>query len=149
MKLICGALTLILSLVFINLAGAQQAKEQPKKEQPKKEKVLEVGKGINIDSSLGDKDQKDARRQGSYSKVFLVKLVKGKTYQIDMRTAAFDAYLRLENAKKTQLAEDDDSGGDLDAQILFTPTEDGVYRIITTSFNEDETGPFNLRIEEK
>ena len=112
--------------------------------------MLEVGKdGITIDSKLDDKDGRDSVRKQMFSKVFWVKMVKGKTYQIDMKTGAFDAYLRLEDNKSKQLAEDDDSGGDLDAQILFTPTDDGVYRVITTTFDADETGPFNLRIQEK
>jgi hypothetical protein len=66
-----------------------------------------------------------------------------------MRSKEFDSFLRLEDAGKKQLAEDDDSGGGVDAQIVFTPTADGVYRIIATSFDDDETGAFNLLIQEK
>jgi hypothetical protein len=78
--------------------------------------------------------------------------VKRKTYQIDMssKVEGFDSWLRIEDADKKQLAEDDDSGGNLDARILFMAPEDGIYRIITTTYaSKFETGPFNLRIQEK
>jgi hypothetical protein len=151
MKVICGSLTLVSSLVLINLAQAQQGREQPKKEQPVKQKVYEVGKGLSIDSKLDEKDTKDPEKE-CLAKIFLVKLVKGKTYQIDMSSTVdgFDSWLRLEGASKKQLAEDDDSGGNLNARIIFMAPADAVYRIITTTYaSKTETGPFNLRIQEK
>jgi hypothetical protein len=64
-----------------------------------------------------------------------------------MTSKDFDAYLRLENSKKEQLAQDDDSGGNLNARIIFTTREDGVYRVIATTYRPDATGKFQLRIE--
>jgi len=122
------------------------------KKAPKKNGTLEVGKtGISIDTKLDEKD-------GAYSddknhaKVFLVRLMKGKTYQFDMISNDFDSYLYLEDAGKKLLAQDDDTGGGdsgLDSQILFAPKEDGVYRVIATSFGGDELGNFKLMIVEK
>lgn len=154
MKIISCSLALAVSILAVDFAPVQaQGRIQPKKEkeQPKaKEKVYEVtAEGVNIDSNLNDKDVRDADRKQMYSKVFLVKLAKGKTYQIDMMSQNFDCYLRLEDSGKKQLAEDDDSGDDTDAQIIFTAPEDGVYRVITTSFDEDEMGAFKLRIQQK
>lgn len=123
------------------------AKDRPRAEQD--QKVHEVGQGLSIDSKLVEEDDMDAGRKESFAKIVLVKLAKGKTYQIDMTTRTFDAYLRLEDAGKKQLAEDDDSGGGRNARILFMAPVDGVYRVIATSFAADEAGPFNLRIQEK
>ena len=151
MKVVCGSLTLVLSLALVQLASAWQGNEQPKKEQPVKQKVHEVGKGLSIDSELDEKDEKDPEK-GCFAKVFLVKMLKSKTYQIDMssETEGFDSWLRIEDVGKKQLADDDDSGGGLNARILFMPPEDGLYRIITTTYASSfETGPFNLRIKEK
>ena len=69
-----------------------------------------------------------------------------KTYQIDMISNQFDAYLRLEDSKGNQLAEDDDSGGNLNAQILFTPTKADDYRIIATTFGPGATGIYQLKV---
>ena len=150
MKIHYLAVILVLAIhpTIVDQARAQEA-GQKAKEKDKGPKVHEVGKGINLGSRLDEKDVKDKVRTEMFAKVFLVKLEKGKSYQIDMMSKAFDCYLRLENSKREQLAEDDDSGDGTDARIEFTPTEDGVYRIIATSFAEGEMGPFNLRIEEK
>lgn len=152
----CGrTLALIAALAVVQFSLPQSASAQDKdkggKEDKKDAKLLEVGKGLNLGDLLNDQDRKDTVRTDCFAKVYLVKMVKGRTYQIDMQSAVFDAFLRVEDMKMKQLAEDDDSGGGLngnDAQIMFTPTADGVYRIICTTFRED-TGPFNLKIVER
>src|SRR5262249_39834906 len=55
----------------------------------------------------------------------------GKTYVIDMNSAQFDTYLRLESSKGKVLAENDDIDppNNLNSRIVFTPAEDGTYRI--------------------
>ena len=60
-----------------------------------------------------------------------------------------DPYLFLEDAKKKVLAEDDDSGGENDAQIEFKAPESGVYRIICTTFGPVGFGDFTLKVTEK
>ena len=45
------------------------------------------------------------------------------------------------------LAEDDDGGGGLNAQIVFRPTEPGMYRVIATSF-AGGLGQYQLKIQE-
>lgn len=82
-------------------------------------------------------------------KVFTIELAEGKTYQIDMihKESKLDPYLRLENSEKKQLAEDDDSGGNLDARIIFKCPAKGDYRIIATSF-DGSTGAFELCVRD-
>src|SRR5262249_14393602 len=58
----------------------------------------------------------------------------------------FDAYLRLEDAAGKELAEDDDSGGNLNARIIFSCTKDGNYKVICTCFSE-ATGNFTLSVK--
>jgi hypothetical protein len=104
---------------------------------------------LNVKGQLQDNDPNDPARNQP-CKTYKVKLKKGKTYAIDMSSADFDAYLRLENAKGDQIAEDDDSGvGDtgLDAQIVFTPDADDTFKIIATRF-ADGTGNFSLAVRE-
>jgi len=147
MNVIRGLLVVVVSFALVNLASTVQGQDKQKDKQ--KEKVLEVGKkGINIDSDLNQND-KGYGDNKKHAKVYLVKLEKGKTYQLDMISDQFDAYLYLEDAKMNLLAEDDDSGGDLNSQILFKAEVEGTYRVICTSFGGAATGNYTLRIEQK
>src|SRR5437016_181906 len=63
-------------------------------------------------------ETKDPKRN-TPCKIHVVPLKKGQTYVIDMVGMGIDAYLRLEDNAGKELAEDDDSGGNLNAQIIF------------------------------
>ncbi len=83
--------------------------------------------------------------------VYQVKLAAGKTYVIDMVSPdqkALDPYLVLTDAAGKKLAEDDDSGGGLNARIIFRPAQDSTFRIRATSFNGG-SGAFNLSVREQ
>src|SRR5262249_23884739 len=80
-----------------------------------------------------------------------VKMRAGNTYVLDLTSNEFDTYLRLEDAKKKVLAENDDideKAGNLNSRIIFTPTEDGVYRIVATSFKQRGVGAYTLTIRD-
>src|SRR6266542_4412649 len=95
---------LALALVAANLAQAGGGKKD------------KVDKEINIKGKLTKDDPKDRVRNAA-SKVYPVTMKRGKTYTIDMVSTQFDSFLRLEDAKGTELAQDDDSGGNLNARI--------------------------------
>ena len=61
---------------------------------------------------------------------------------------ALDTYLFLYDAAGKKLAEDDDSGGGLNARIIFHAEQDGTYRIRATSFNAGR-GAFTLTVREQ
>jgi tetratricopeptide (TPR) repeat protein len=84
------------------------------------------------------------------SRVHEWNLVAGRTYLIDMQSAALDSYLKLEDGRGKLLAENDDiePGIVLDARLTVTAPSDGVYRIIATSFEQAGTGLYSLRIRE-
>jgi tetratricopeptide (TPR) repeat protein/tRNA A-37 threonylcarbamoyl transferase component Bud32 len=76
-----------------------------------------------------------------------IQMSAGKTYMIDMESPQFDTYLRLEDSQGKVLAENDDISPDnLNSRILFTPKEDGTYRIIATSFQQRGSGAYTLTI---
>ncbi len=89
--------------------------------------------GLSIASTLDMTDNVDRLRKQP-CKIFDVKMLAGKSYSIDMTSQRIDSYLRLEDATGKNLAEDDDSGGNLNARIIFRPGHDGVYRVISTTF---------------
>jgi hypothetical protein len=67
-------------------------------------------------------------RPGCYCAIYNVKLTAGTTDTIDLRGTDFDAYLYLANDAGLILAQDDDSGGGLDARIVFTAGYTGNYQ---------------------
>jgi hypothetical protein len=71
----------------------------------------------------------------------------GKTYVIDMHSTSLDSYLKLLDAKGKVLDENDDiAPGDFDSRLIFTPKEDGTYRIVATSFQNEGRGGYTLTI---
>jgi tetratricopeptide (TPR) repeat protein len=86
---------------------------------------------------------KDESRQQTHDH----KLEAGVAYVIDMRSAVFDTYLKLLDAKGTLLAENDDiASNNLNSRIIFTPKESGTFRIVATSFQERGRGTYSLTI---
>ncbi len=84
-----------------------------------------------------------------FRKVRTLKLIAGATYTIDLESTDFDCYLRLEDPSGKQVAEDDDSGGRLNSRIVYTPETDGIYRIIITTCDPDQTGSYRLSVYQK
>ena len=81
-------------------------------------------------------------------KAFPIDLQANTKYVISMNSKVFDAVLRLKDSKGKQVAEDDDSGGDLNARIVYTPSQSGTFRIIATTYHEGELGTFQLTVQE-
>jgi Ca2+-binding EF-hand superfamily protein len=79
-----------------------------------------------------------------HAKIFIVKLEKNKTYQFDHKSKVFDAYLYLEDPDGVIVAEDDDSGGGLDARIVHRAAKTGVYRLIATGLGGFRGGAFSF-----
>jgi serine/threonine protein kinase/tetratricopeptide (TPR) repeat protein len=94
----------------------------------------------------------ETRLQGSLSaketsKVHEIKLTAGKTYVIDMESKDFDTYLKLEDPQGKLLAENDDiSPTNQNSRILFTPKQDGTYRVIATSVQQQGQGQYEIII---
>jgi serine/threonine protein kinase/tetratricopeptide (TPR) repeat protein len=75
------------------------------------------------------------------------KATANRTYVIDLHSTAFDAYLKLMDGNGKLLAEHDDIAPDnKDARLIFTPKEDGTFRIVATSFEEQGSGAYILTI---
>jgi hypothetical protein len=105
---------------------------------------------LSKSGELTKADEKDTRLElkNSPRKVFPVKLAKGKTYQIDLKSKDFDAFLRLVDDKDRELAYNDDADpSSYDARIVFKAPADGDYKIIATSF-DGKFGGFSLSVSE-
>ena len=78
-----------------------------------------------------------------------VRLEAGRRYRIAAGSDDFDSMLRLYRAGSLgePLAQDDDSGGERNPLIHFTPTESGDYLVRVVSFTPDGAGAYDLEIE--
>jgi hypothetical protein len=100
-------------------------------------------KGLKVEGKLSPDDPKDKVQTKSPHQVHTLKMKQGQTYQIDLMSRAFDAFLRLEDESGKELASDDDGGGGLNSRIFFKAPRDGSYRLIATSF-DGKAGPYTL-----
>jgi hypothetical protein len=107
-------------------------------------KVGNAEKPVTIEGNLDDLDPKDKKTKGP-SKTYAFRLLKGKSYVLDLISEDFDAFLRVEDADGKELAWDDDSGGDLNSRIKFDPPKDGNYKLIASSL-DGKNGKFQLKI---
>jgi hypothetical protein len=101
-----------------------------------------------INDQLTTADVRDVRRnKASFCKVYRFRLVFGRTYTIDLKSHAFDTYLRLEEEGGATIAENDDiSPGIKNSRLSFTPTATRVYRLIATTCVGNKVGPFTLEV---
>jgi thiol-disulfide isomerase/thioredoxin len=109
-------------------------------------KAVKVVKELRYTGKLTNDDPKDKVRNAA-SKVYPLVLQRGKTYTIDMVSTQFDSFLRLEDARGQQLAQDDDSGGNLNARIMFNCQADGEYKVICTAFSPQGVGDYVLTVK--
>jgi hypothetical protein len=131
--------------ILLASSYATEAGDKDKKLSPAVGKIaLKDGKG-EVRGKLDANDPRDVSRKEMYCKIYAIKLEAGKTYQFDCKSD-WDNWLRIEDAKGKQLAEDDDSGGGTDAQIIFECKTAGEYRVIVTSFDEATTGDFIVTV---
>jgi hypothetical protein len=108
-------------------------------------------KGLKVEDELNKDDPQDTVRTESHRKVHTFKMTAGKTYVIDMITRSgreFDPFLRLEDPDGKQVAQDDDSGGNLNARITFTAARGGEYKIIATTYAKGMTGKYLLTVRQ-
>ncbi|MFO0968456.1 MAG: caspase family protein [Gemmataceae bacterium] len=99
---------------------------------------------FETEGRLTGAEPKDRVRKTSNHQLFIVKLEKGVKYTTNLVSSDFDAFLRLENEESQQIAEDDDSGGDRNAQLIFTATYTGYHRVIVTTYERGGVGAFSL-----
>jgi hypothetical protein len=148
----------LLGLGCLFLSGASAGGGEKNQQEKKKALVSQfVGKTIELKLKDGkvehaaELDKDDSKALGRFHyKVFTVQLEKGKIYRIDQRGTAddpkFDPYLFLEDGDGVQLEADDDSGGGLNARIVYKAAKTGPYRIVATTFIAGQTGKFILAI---
>lgn len=103
--------------------------------------------------NLTEKDGLDARRPGKRCKVETGTFEAGKRYVVELTagtgTPGVDPLLRIEDKTGKVLAEDNDSGGQRNARIVFTAPSTGVYRVVAANAGPSPVAAFMLIITEE
>ncbi len=104
------------------------------------------GDGATVKGTLSLKSPRSPFSPHTSCQLYRVELKAGTTYQIDLASADFDAYLSLADARLVELASNDDSGGKRNARIRFACKHDGTYYLVATGLGLPE-GSFELKIQ--
>ena len=111
---------------------------------PAAEKKKKPDPILDKSSELKKDDDKDTRLTKSPAKVFRVTLTGGARYQIDLKSKAFDAYLRLLDTKDNEVAFNDDADiATFDSRIVYQPAKTGDFKIVITSL-DGKAGKFSI-----
>ena len=96
--------------------------------------VASIAFGQMMQGRLEQGDQ--TMNDGTYADVWTFQGTGGQTVTIDLLSDQFDTYAQLLNASGDRLAEDDDSGGNLNSRITFALPASGQYQIVVNNFGD-------------
>jgi Bacterial pre-peptidase C-terminal domain len=111
---------------------------------------MPISAGETLEGRLSDTDSREA--DGSYREDWTFRGDAGATYVVTMRSDDFDSLLQVGTLGAggwRQLEQDDDGGGESDAQLTITLPSSGEFIIRAGSYREDETGAYTLRLERR
>jgi hypothetical protein len=106
-----------------------------------------IGVGQTIEAELSFDDCYGNVRTFARHDRYTAAAQPGVAYRVTMGSAEIDSWLILLDESGEVIAQDDDSGGLFDAEIVFTLQEGGVVQIQATSFGADEVGPYGITFE--
>ena len=70
----------------------------------------------------------------------------GEAITLDVMSTDFDAYAVIQDGSGNVVARDDDSGGNLNARIIFTLPATGTYRLIANTLRVGAAGAYTLSV---
>ncbi|MGB3533096.1 MAG: trypsin-like peptidase domain-containing protein [Microcoleaceae cyanobacterium] len=97
---------------------------------------------------MGNLDNKDniLPVDNSYYDIYAFEGTAGQQVVIEMSSDEIDSYLILLAADGSELAQDDDSGGDKNARITVTLPSDGTYTFLANSYEAGQSGNYQLKL---
>ncbi len=105
-----------------------------------------IGIGDTVRGALTTED-----RMLSDSSLFQVYLIRNEglgPFTVDLVSDVFDPALLLVRGLREAVVQDDDSGGNCNARVGYTPPDDRIYRVLVMSRNAGKGGDFELRVRE-
>jgi hypothetical protein len=98
-----------------------------------------------LEGELTEDDCYSPNRPFTYHDRYSFDAAPGNTYTIDLTSDEVDVWLILLDPDGNVLEQDDD-GGFLGARIVFTPEEAGTYTVEATSYLQELTGSYEIRL---
>jgi hypothetical protein len=100
-----------------------------------------------VASERGRLDNKDSMLdRGTYGDTYSFVGARGEPVRVSLESDDLDTYLYLYDATGYLVAEDDDSGSQLNSRLVMTLPDDGVFLVVVTSYGR-ETGDYTLEVE--
>ena len=109
--------------------------------------AVRVTPAETVEGALGEANPQD--EDGGYYQEFIFRGTAGERLRVRVSSADVDPYVLLGTGTHGEfeaIAEDDDSGPELDAELDWTVPESGEYTIRVTTASPGQTGPFVLRL---
>jgi len=142
-RLLGPTVVLLAALAAVSFQGTGARADDDKKK-PDETKQKEDGT-LRVEGELTKDDPKDKAIKQSPAKTYDYEIKKGAIVVIDLKSAAFDSYLRLENPSGKQVAANDDAEPNtLDSRIVYKAPAAGTYKIVATCLPEGKVGKFTL-----
>ncbi len=107
--------------------------------------LVAISGGQTLSGSLGQ-GCNSPHRAGSYAQFYTFTASVGQTIRVSQNSTAFDGYAFLLGPSNTVVAQDDDSGGNLNPQINYTAAASGTYTIEATSYGSGATGAYSVSL---
>ncbi|MEG4984247.1 hypothetical protein QUB08_00485 [Microcoleus sp. BR0-C5] len=106
-----------------------------------------LGANGTVSGTLSTTDINNPTRSGRYTDQYsLSGLIPGLPVQVEMSSTAFDSYLQLIDVGTAQVIDfDDDSAGNNNSRLTFTPLSGKNYLVRATSYAPGATGSYTLR----
>lgn len=99
-----------------------------------------------ISGTLGEGDSQ-LSADGSFFDVYTFEGSAGERVLIRMTSNQLDAYLVLLDPNGNSLVQDDDSAGNLDAQIVYTLPVDGRYTVYANAYSSGQAGTYQIELQ--
>jgi len=106
--------------------------------------ALELGSTISGTLEAGDSQ---LSADGSFFDTYSFEGREGERVRIRMTSTDMDSYLILLAPDGRSLIQDDDSGGNLNAQIVYTLPVDGRYTIYANAYSSVQSGSYQLELQ--
>ncbi|WP_296819727.1 PPC domain-containing protein [Brevundimonas sp.] len=109
-----------------------------------------ISVGAAVDGELADGDGMTAEEYVFDD--YRLQVRRGQRLSMTMRSETFDTYLRVgrmgSDGVFEEITSDDDSAGNLDSRVIFTPDANGTYIVRATSFSPNSLGAYNLTVRD-
>jgi len=135
----------VVLLAALAVASSQGTGARADDDKKKPDETKQKDGTLKVEDELTRDDPKDKLIKQSPAKTYDYDMKKGAIYVIDLKSEAFDSYLRLENPSGKQVAANDDATPDtLNARIVYKAPAAGTYKIFATCLPEGKVGKFTL-----